>query len=85
MPKAVYAVRVEDLIDGRRVGCECLACGHLSEIEVIAIKRKANPNMLLKQLRYSMRCRRCDSAGRVRLIIGYAIGNEVRPDLAIEP
>lgn len=51
MPKAVYAVRVEDLIDGRRVGCECLACGHLSEIEVIAIKRKANPNMLLKQLR----------------------------------
>jgi len=56
-----------------------------SEIAVESIKKKANPNMLLKQLRYAMKCRRCDNAGRVRLIIGYAIGNDARPDLAIGP
>ncbi|MGO8914452.1 MAG: hypothetical protein ACLQJR_00930 [Stellaceae bacterium] len=39
--------------------------------------------MLLKQLPYAMRCRRCDNSWRVRLIVGYALGHEANPSLSV--
>jgi hypothetical protein len=68
---------------GRIVGVECLSCGHLAEVPVVAIKRKASPHLLLKQLPYAMRCRRCDNTGQIRLIVGHAIGYEANPGMSV--
>jgi hypothetical protein len=72
------------LRDDRMVGVECVACGHLAEVPVVAIKRRANPNLLLlKQLPYAMRCSRCTNMGRIRLIVGGALGYDVNPLLSV--
>ena len=77
------SARVEDLRDDRWLGVECLACGHLAEVPVVAIRRKASPNLLLKQVPYAMRCKRCENVGRIRVIVGHALGYEAKPGLSV--
>jgi hypothetical protein len=55
----------------------------LAKVTVTAVKRRANLNLMLKQLPYAMRCKRCDNTGRIRLIIGHAIGYEANPGLSV--
>lgn len=79
----LWSARVEHLLDGRHVGVICWECGHVAEVPCITIKERVHPNVRVQKLHYHLRCGRCDAKGKLRLIVGHALGRGLSPSTSV--